>query len=437
MAFDAVDTISFMESKIIYLAKGQYDHGIHGGTFTPGYVRKETGYEYRAIDPALDLLVTHNLLERSKTTTFRNGASVEIDLFRITEKGLQTFEKLKAGIIRVERELPARQSERHSHGKFESRERRDPPPEVSQSVKNLEVALTTIRERVAELHGKLDRMLAGTVQRPPEKPREPNRSTGKRHMSQEVQRHQILAVEALQELLKTRKIALYGDIEMRYGQRCKELGLLPKPHTLFALLFKRIAANGHVSLKLTGCRELGIKGRGSRMVVLLTPSGEEFIVKNGNPEGTVATITRQGKKLHGKGDNLLALAQTEPEVQKPIATSKARRHITPSASFVQRHVLILESVKDLSKDRKYILADDVKNLFIRKCKEKGATSRGIGQFGVFLKRFKVEGLLTVKRAGCKAIGIEGRASRLVIEMTADGEKYLAKNGELVARSKRT
>ena len=163
MAFDAGDTISFMESKIIHIAKGQYDRGIHGGTFTPGYVRKETGYEYGAIDPALDSLVTHKLLERSKSTTFRNGASVEIDLFRITEKGLQTFEKLKAGVIRVERELLARPSERHSHVKFVSMERREPSPDLAQSVKCVEAALTTIRERVAELHLKVDRMLTGTA----------------------------------------------------------------------------------------------------------------------------------------------------------------------------------------------------------------------------------------------------------------------------------
>ena len=53
---------------------------------------------------------------------------------------------------------------------------------------------------------------------------------------------------------------------------------------------------------------------------------------------------------------------------------------------------------------------------------------GVGQFGVFLKRFKAEGLLTVNRVGCKTIGIDGRASRLVVEMTSEGEEYLRKNG---------
>jgi DNA-binding PadR family transcriptional regulator len=441
MAFDAGDSISFMESKIIQLAKGQYDHGIHGGTFTPGYVRKETGYEYRAIDPALDLLVTHNLLEMSRTTTFRNGASVEIDLFRITEKGLQTFEKLKAGIIRVEREPSARPFESKPQGKSESKERRDQSPGLAQSVKGMEVSLTTIRERVAELHVKVDRMLTGTAQQPTDKlqgvqerfedsQEKPPRSTGKRLPSPEKQRHHVLAVEALRELLKTGKGVLSSDIERMYGHRCKELGLQPKPHQLFALLLKRMAANGHVSLKLTGCRELGIKGHGSRIVVDLTPEGEEFLAKNGNPEGTIAASTGLGNKPHGNIDGLLTPTQTGLEVQKPVAPPKTRRQMTPSASFVLRHVLLLESVKELSKDRKYILADDVKNLYVRKCEEKGVTTRGIGQFGVFLKRFKADGLLTVKRVGCKTIGIEGRGSRLVIEMTPEGEKFIAENGKI-------
>jgi DNA-binding PadR family transcriptional regulator len=496
MAYEAGDTISFIESKVIHIAKAQYDHGIHGGTFTPGYVRKETGYEYRAIDPALDSLVTHNLLEKSRTETFRNGAPVEIFLFRITEKGLQTYTKLKAGIINVEREPSARPFESHpsrdSHGSERGNQRggQTHSSEHHLSLKRLEASLGEASAKLSKLHDKLDGMLgtipakpapqqaiasepaealkAGEgpkVTKPPkadEMPHKSSRSTGKRATSPEKLRHQVLVVEALRELQKTGKGVLSSDIERMYGQRCKELGLRPKSHQQFALLLKRMAANGHLSLKLTGCRELGIKGHGSRLVVDLTTDGEEFLAKNGNPEGTVAASTGQGKKPHGKVDNLPAPIQTasvevpnadmRPETTEPLKAAerpkatgrpkagralkidektgqpKARRHITPSASFVLRHVLLLESVRELSKNKKYVLADEVKSLFIRKCEEKGATSRGIGQFGIFLKRFKADGLLTVKRMGCKAIGIDGRAARLVIEMTPEGEEYLAKNG---------
>jgi DNA-binding PadR family transcriptional regulator len=300
MAFDAGDTISFMESKIIYLAKSQYDHGIHGGTFTPGYVRKETGYEYRAIDPALDSLVIHKLLERSRTTTFRNGASVDIDLFRITEKGIQAFEKLKAGTIRVERELqrdvrrPNQRSDKPEGGQGHSLE-------LHQSVKRLEATVGEVSAKLGKLHEKLDGMLEAAPtklsgehrQAIATNPAEPS-NTEKERPSQPKDRksrapssgmvlRRLALIEAVKELSKERKFILAEDLKSHYINKCKEKGIAPKGAEQFTVFLNGFKANRLISLKRTGCKAIGIEGRGSRLVVEMTPEGEEYLARNGTP----------------------------------------------------------------------------------------------------------------------------------------------------------
>jgi DNA-binding PadR family transcriptional regulator len=303
MALRAIETVTQLESKIIGLARHQYNCGDRGGTFTPGFVRKETGQGYDAINFAFSSLVGSGFLEKNRTTTYRQGAPADIDIYRITERGLQAFERIEKGLIRIEdRQLPGnyqggRPNERGNQpgaGRGQGHS-----PELHQSVKRLEATLGEISAKLAELHDKLDRKL------------------------------------------------------------------------------------GMISTK---------------------PASQQAAVP----------VPVEASKADEKITNV------QP---------KARKGKKPSSSLVQRNVFILESVKELSKDRKFLLANDVKERYVQKCKAKGVAPKGAEQFTVFLNRFKADGLLSVKKMGCKAIGIEGRASRLVIEMTPEGEEYLVKNGK--------
>ena len=69
-----IERLSFMESKILELGKKQHEKGYQGGSFTPGFVRKETEYGYRAINVALESLIALELVEKTVTSTFRNGS---------------------------------------------------------------------------------------------------------------------------------------------------------------------------------------------------------------------------------------------------------------------------------------------------------------------------------------------------------------------------
>ncbi len=302
MAFNAIETVTQLESKIISLARYQYNSGDRGGTFTPGFVRKETGQGYDAINFALSSLVGFGLLEKNRTTTYRQGAPADIDIYRITEKGLQAFERIEKGLIRIEdRQLPG-----NYHG-GRPNERGNQPgagrgqghsPELHLSVKRLEATLGEISAKLAELHGKLDRML----------------------------------------------------------------GIVPTK-----------------------------------------PSVE--------PAQAIATNPPEPPKAE----------------KEPPAPPKARKARAPSSNMVLRRLALIEAVKDLSKERKVILAEDLKDHYIKKCKEKGIVPKGAEQFSVFLNGFKANRLLSLNRVGCKAIGIEGRGSRLVVAMTPEGEEYLAGN----------
>ena len=299
MAFSAVETVSQLESRIISLARYQYNRGDRGGTFTPGFVRKETGQGYDAINFALSSLVGSGLLEKDRATTFRDGATVDIDIYRITEMGLQAFERIEAGRIKVEVGQPPRDfQEKHTYkGSFKKKSTQEHrySPELHQSLKKLEVTLGAVSVNLAELHVKLDRML---------------------------------------------------------------------------------------------------------------------VPVNSAPQKAAALKPAEEPKV---GEN------------EAVAQPKARKLKKPSSSFVQRNVLLIEAVRDLSKERKFLLAEDVKERYIQKCNQKGVAPKGAEQFSVLLNRFKADRLLSVKKMGCKAIGIEGRGSRLVIEMTPEGEEYLAKN----------
>jgi hypothetical protein len=286
-----VDVVSIEESKILCLAKGQYDHGIHGGTFTPGYVRKETGYGYDIINDALEFLVGKKYLEVSKTTTFRQGTPVEIELFRITEKGLQTIERMKSGAVRVGvHEVDRTRSESADPTvRTRPQDGHDPHSRTVQSARNIEATLAKALERTIELHQKVDRFVAGPpmivvpdTKKSGHHPAETNASR-KRTLP-----HQVLVAGAIKELTGTMKLVLSRDIEVLYLKRCKEVGLPPKNRQTLGLLLKSMSAMGLATLKLTGCRELGIHGHGSRLVVALTPKGDEFLKENAKPVARLA-----------------------------------------------------------------------------------------------------------------------------------------------------
>jgi hypothetical protein len=299
MAFNAVETVSQLESKIVSLARHQYNSGDRGGTFTPGFVRKETGQGYDAINFALSSLVGSGLLEKSRTTGFRQGAPIEIELYRITERGLQAFERIEKGIIKVEdRQLPSNYHGSQPNERGVQHGVRGPghSPELHQSVKRLEATLGEVTAKLGNLHDKLDGMLG---------------------------------------------------------------------------------------------------------IATTKPSPE--------PARATATNPPEPSKIE----------------KEPPAPTKARKARAPSSNMVLRRLALIEAVKDLSKEGKVLLAEDLKDHYIKKCKEKGIAPKGAEQFSVFLNGFKANRLLSLKRMGCKAIGIEGRGSRLVVGMTPEGEEYLA------------
>ena len=219
----------------------------------------------------------------SETSTFRDGVSVKIDLFRITEKGLQAIEGINSGAVRVrERWHGGAKTERSADGgKPTYGDAQAGISSAAQSARNIEAALGKAMEMTLGLHAKVDRLIAASAENSVRgSPEGANSRAGDKNPRNGALPHQALAAEALRELLESKKAVLAGEIEESYGRLCAERGLAPKNHQTFGLLLKRMASQGLVSLKLTGCKELGIKGHGSRLVVALTEKGEGFLREN-------------------------------------------------------------------------------------------------------------------------------------------------------------
>lgn len=304
MAANTIERITFMESKILGLSKAQYDKGYSGGTFTPGLVRKETSYSYRAINTSLESLISQGFLEKTVTSTFREGAPVDLDVYRITEKGLQAIEKIKAGIIKIDgagepiiAPPPGRQEPRpdfRSNFRQDDRrdqrdrfrppfERREPAPNygLAQSVKNLEETLKAVTEDLKSLHEKMDKMLASASARPEVQILTPHPKQRKpRTLSSDALLHRVLVLDAVRILKKDWEFVLGEDVKAMYFKKCEERGMSPKGPTQFTAFLKRVQYEKLVSLKLVGCRNLGIKGHGSRVVVELTQEGEALLAKH-------------------------------------------------------------------------------------------------------------------------------------------------------------
>lgn len=303
MAINNVERLTLMEAKILVLSKSQYDKGYSEGSFTPGFIRKETEYGYRAINMALKSLIDHGLVEKNVTSTFREGAPVELDVYIITERGLQAIEKMKSGAIKVNGGEPAGSSrsnqprdsyrpEERREPRFRPEERREPTHnhELAQSIKNLEAAMEAITADIKDLHGKVDMMLAHTPAKSEVKiPAAQTKQRKPRTLSPNALIHRVLVLDVVNELRNDRDNVLAEDVKAMYFKKCKERKLSPKGPTQFTTFLKRVQHEQFLSLKKVGCRNLGIKGRGSRLVVEFTREGEELLAKHGqsilHPEG--------------------------------------------------------------------------------------------------------------------------------------------------------
>lgn len=278
MANGYVEILSVLESKILSLAKDQYNKGFHGGTFTPGYIRKETGQSYPAINTALDSLVNYGILEKSKSTAFSHGEQIDIDVFKITEKGFGAIERIRSGAIKVEEREPRIEPQRSNESGqgFISKGKPSYIPEFSQSIKSMENNLATISEKVSELHNKLDKLLDSSTKSETQQSSEPSKARKPRATSQKSLKHQMLILGALKALSEKSKFVLANDVQENYIQKCKDLGISPKGAAQFKNILKRLEKGNLISLKTVGCKSLGIEGRGSRVVVELT-SGDRNI----------------------------------------------------------------------------------------------------------------------------------------------------------------
>ena len=306
MATNNIERLTFMESKILGLSKTQYDKGYSGGTFTPGVVRKETGYGYRTINMALESLISYGLLEKSVASTFREGVPADMDVYRITDKGMQAIEKIKSGAIKIdgsdavivppssyEHMAGSRPEERRTpEYRFRPEERREPAQAygLAQSVKNLEATMKVITEDVKALHSKADKMLADMLSKPEiQMPASQPKQRKSRVLSSDALLQRVLVLDAVNELRKGREVVLAEDVKATYFKKCSESGLSPKGANPFTTFLKRFQAEHLLSLKRVGCRNLGIKGHGSRVVVEMTQEGGELLAKHGqsikHPQG--------------------------------------------------------------------------------------------------------------------------------------------------------
>jgi hypothetical protein len=295
MTMENITRLTLMESKILALGKKQHDKGYQGGSFTPGFIRKETEYSYRAINSSLESLISQELVEKTTTSTFRNGALVELDVYTITNDGIQALEKVDSGTIKIlggDQGVtpPARHQSSPNYKPWEKSQPTSYPVrmeksessqnDLAQTVKSLETALRTLTEDLKALHLKVDRILL----QPPQKPEidTPALKVTKRKprsINADNIQHRVMILKALNTLASKQKIVLAEDIKTPYFQKCEEQGFPPKGLTQFPSFLKRLQDEGLVTLKRVGCRSLGIKGQGARLVVTMTGEGEKFIAK--------------------------------------------------------------------------------------------------------------------------------------------------------------
>ncbi len=292
MAESETPRLTLMESKILRLGMKQHDKGYAGGSITPGLVRKETEYSYRAINMALESLINQELMEKSLRSTFRDGSLVELDVYKITYKGIETVEKLDAGTITVTGTEPEpERTQRHEyndHSKTWGRPRADDRPrhsepqrfygpqeshtrELTEAVNTLHSAMKLLSEDMRKLHTKVDQLMTRNV---PQTPATARKSTARAND------HTLLVLGSVKALAPVRDFVIAEEVRGTYFRECEKLGLKPKGQSQFTAYLKRLESKGLLGLKRMGCRNLGIKGHGSRVVVTLSKEGSEYLAQH-------------------------------------------------------------------------------------------------------------------------------------------------------------
>ncbi len=288
-----------MESKILELGKKQHEKGYQGGSFTPGFIRKETEYGYRAINVALESLIALELVEKTVTNTFRNGTLVELDVYKITEDGIQMLEKVKAGEIPVTGKEPPKQaplvSEPRTYSKpWDSPKPREAPKpryesrpvpnyDMEHSIKSLEITVRAMAEEIRVLKSRMEAMSA-KVHAPAPSPAvhqpqvaAPVPKKKAKSMDSGAMVHRVMLLKAVIELSSKQHNVLADDVKEKYFADCEAKGIKPKGTSQFTPFLKRLEVEGLLSLKRVGCKNLGIKGQGSRVVVKATQEGLELL----------------------------------------------------------------------------------------------------------------------------------------------------------------
>jgi hypothetical protein len=278
-----IDRLTFMESKILELGKKQSEKGYQGGAFTPGFIRKETEYGYRAINVALESLIARGLVEKTVTSSFRDGGVVELDVYKITNKGLTVVSDIEAGNVQINGREPQTQpnvrpqERRPAYPKpWEAQqqgrrsEARPDNIELAQTVQGLERAVAAMSQDLKALHDKLDRLLASQAPAAPRAQAAPRAKRGGRQLSKEALFHRQLIIKAVTEAGKLHDVVLSEDVKSTYEEACAKAGVAPKKAAQFGTFLKRMQADGLLTLERKGCRALGIKGQGTRVAVALT-----------------------------------------------------------------------------------------------------------------------------------------------------------------------
>jgi hypothetical protein len=295
-----IDKLTFMESKILELGKKQHEKGYQGGSFTPGFIRKETDYGYRAINVALESLIALELVEKTVSNTFRNGALVELDVYTITGDGIEVLDKVKSGAIALTGKEPVKQaplvSEPRPYSKpWESSAPREAPKpryeprpapnyEMEHTLKSLEISVRALAEEMRVLRSKVDNLTIRAAAPPPApapapKAAEPVPRKKSKSMDSSAMVHRVMLLKAVSELSAAKRNVLADDVKDKYFADCESRGEKPKGTSQFTPFLKRLESEGLLSLKRVGCKNLGIKGQGSRVVVTVTDTGLALLQK--------------------------------------------------------------------------------------------------------------------------------------------------------------
>jgi len=272
---DAIASCTPFEFEILKIAQDQLNKGPHGGNFTPGFVRKETGKGYNAINAALSSLTRGGFLERGSHVTQRDGQEMEISLYKITDKGVDRLMRINSGLVKIEERFPAPRAEPSK------RDRAD--DETYAAIKKLEADVASIIAALNALHVKIDRMggAQGQTARAPSREGAPRRA---RRSDQ--QSHNNIVLSSLKELAGTSRHALAQDVERRYSEICGLNGMKAGSGAYFKKILTTLDNQGLLKRKYVGCKSLGIHGHGSRLMLEITEKGDEHISKSVPPQNT-------------------------------------------------------------------------------------------------------------------------------------------------------